>query len=990
MQPRLGDARLAPRVVARGVHAFTLLELSVAMAIFLLLASVITMAVGSAGVGAHRQRLDTAATSSLDAALGQLANASYDSLVGDSFTPPDPCSTGPVGAAATSCLYPLGPANGKLVVHWNASVAHGSGGSTHVELTGSATLSDGQAISATDTVDAPVNGYRTGDGEVRAVLRGLSGYNPTSLSTPLLLLDANNARVASSAIQPAGDGTGVALFHVPGGDCTTSSPCHLALRAGADGAYAPSPSGAGGVALTAASVLGPSTTITSAPGTLSSAAGSLYQTGSIVFSLTATNSGGVSGAPPVTSAGSICLWLSFNDGVASRSIPYCNTASASQITASTYAPDSADPAATLALPSGVPLQVSIDDPNGTCPQAPGMVGDTANGWSAAAVCTSWTWGVPASLTVNNTTSAFVGSQVTISPGSATDATVTWSNTSVAGATFDAASPASGYAGEPVWGKPRSAPGCAFDGSCLSLGLTVPEDSICPQQHCLSAAHFAPELTAPVNGPAKVATVAASSSATAFTLGATDPDLSSPPASLTITVVSPPGQGSVSYNGTTLAAGNTIVSNAGGSWSGQLTYHSPPGQINGVTTLTVRLDGGQGVSSDAVIGFYQQIVPWSLTAPEETGAQNSSGTTIPVTVTGTDGNPFAGASVTATSSAAGLSFAGATSNTNGVANLTATIKGAAAGTHPVTLSTSTATGSSSLAVTPVLSKISVSVGPLAEGGTATASLSATDAAGNPFANAPIALSLSGGSGVSLGAPSCLTGDAGTCSVTLRATSAASTSTETLTASSSGVTGTASVPVSPVPEQFSTPSTDVAEGSTATLPVTVEDGTGSPMAGVKVSFAASSSSGLTLSATTATTNSSGVASIQVRAAGTAAAQSDEIKVSAGGTSNAVAVTVTPVATTLVANGPALSVSQGGTATSYVTVEDGAGNPMAGVKVTLHPSSGLSTASSVLSSSPLGQADITVSASKSTAPGTGYEITASTSGVTSATLPVTVTKS
>lgn len=986
---RDGEAALIGRTQAgQGVRrAFTMLELAIAMAIFLLLASVVTLAVGSSTAASHRQHLQSAASAALDQAVGELANASYDSLVSDDFVPPSPCTSGPIGAAATSCLYPLGKAAGSLVVHWSAVVASAGGGSSSVELTGYATLADGQHLSASQTVDAPSSGYVSGEGSVRVSLAGLGGLRPSSLAVPLLLLDQNGNKVAAASVNPGNGGLGVALFHVPAGDCAPGAPCHLGLRSGTDGSWLPSTASTSGVALSAASVIGPGAAITVEPGTLVEASGALYQTASAELALEATNSGGQAGVPPAASAGSVCLWLSFNDGVAQRSEPFCNSTAATSITTATYVPNPAEPDFTLALPVGVPLSLSVDNPDGSCPQVGGMVGDTTGGWVPAAVCTSWTWGVPATLTSGGTTRAFSGSSLTLSPGTTSDTTVTWSDTSASGGVWAAASPASGYAGEPTWGKPREAAGCAFDGSCLSLGTTVPESSLCPAQHCLSVAHFAPELTSPASGPAGVATVAVSGSSTPFALGVSDPDTDNPPVSLKVTVTSVPTQGSVSFNGQVVSAGQVLVSNAASPWSGQLTYNAPT-QLNGTDTMTLSLDGGQGVVVSKTIGFYSQVAPWALSASPVTAAQNSSAVSLPVTVTGTDGKALSGVQVSASSPNAGLSFTGATSNPSGVADLSVAVAAASAGVHQFTLTAGSGSTGVTLAdtitVTPVLSAITVSTPALAEGGSAKVTLSASDAGGGVFSGAAVQVAVGGGSGVSLEEPSCVTSDKGTCSVTLDAAANAATGSYTLTGSAGSAQASTTFAVSPTVEKVTASTTTIDQGAAGTLSVTVEDGTGAPVQSSTVSF---SNASVSFSPASATTTSSGVASTQVQVPAGTMAGTLEVAVVDGGYHGTVALDVVPVATSLVANGPSLSVVQGASATSWVTIYDGAGNPMPGVTVTLSPSSGLQSAASTISSSPLGQADITVRASASSAPGTSYAVKASVPGLASVSVPVTV---
>ena len=755
------------------------MELAIAFSVFVILASVVTFAVGGAAVSQHRQRLSVAAQGAMRAALAELANSPYSAISGGTFSPPSPCTAGSVGTSAQSCLYPLGPAGGALKVSWAVSAQTAALGAAGVQVTASATLSDGQLISLSRVIDAPVPDYAQGYGTLEVNVSGLYGYSPSGMTAPLLVLGASGAAVATAQITSgSAPGTGYALFHVPNGSCTSSAPCRFGLRTGAERGWLAGSGGLPTVALSAASVLGPGSSVVVGNDGLAQASVALYQPVTASLLLTATNSG--TAAAPPTEAGSVCLWASFNDGVANRSEPFCNNGpSAGEIVAATYEVSGTS----LALPTSTPLSWSVDDPNGTCPQVAGMVGYSSSGWAPAAVCTGWTWGTPGEFgPTGGVLGPFSGASTTLVAGQPSTYDVVW--------TGDAASPAAGYSGEPVWGKPREAAGCAFVGTCLSLGTQVPEDSLCPGGHCLSLTHFAPELTAPASGLSATATVLAGAGQTTFPVTITDPDLDLPTVALTATVTSLPTHGSLSFGGTAVAVGTVLVGGAPSPWTGQLTYTRPSG-FSGLDTFGLHLDGGQGVSTDVTIGLYEANQPWVVQAQVPSGAQGSV-VTATVTVVGTNGQPFAGASVTGAASAPQTSVASATTTSNGTALVPITIGASPSGNETVSFTATggggQASGSATLAVSPTVMSLSSSGATLTLGSSATLTVTALDMAGAGVPGSSVYLSISGPSGgVYLTSWSCTTGAGGDCSAQVVASSGATAGSYTVTASTSSVVG-----------------------------------------------------------------------------------------------------------------------------------------------------------------------------------------------------------
>ena len=246
-----------------------------------------------------------------------------------------------------------------------------------------------------------------------------------------------------------------------------------------------------------------------------------------------------------------------------------------------------------------------------------------------------------------------------------------------------------------------------------------------------------------------------------------------------------------------------------------------------------------------------------------------------------------------------------------------------------------------------SVVTASSGTVASGAAVTLTLQAKDAAGNNLTAGGSTVAFTASGGTSTGVVGATT-DVGNGTYTATFTGVASGTATTIHATIGGVAvaSTATVTVTPGPVSTSqsvvtTSSGIVASGVAATLTLQAKDAAGNNLTagGLTVAFTASGGTSTgTISATTDHANGTYTATFTGVAAGTA----DTIHATIGGvavTSTLPTIQVTPGTTvsasqTTVVAAPASIAASSGSVTSTITVtaKDAAGNPVAGVMVTL----------------------------------------------------------
>lgn len=938
----------------RARRGYSLLELAVALGVFLLLASVVSLAVAQAVSSQSNLRTQRAVSNALDAVLQDLSKTSYDSLLSNTFTPPDLCEGEAKGAGdSTHTCLRLGSQGYQVAYVLTV-------GEDFIDVNAAVTLKNGDVVEQTRRVKSPYSGYQPGTGVVRLTLTG----EWQKLKGPVYLLRQDGSTGATG--KPSSEG--VVLLRAPVSTCTSAAPCSLSLAP--DGSAS---TGGLGLVTPDSSDVG----IVLNAGGLLEASGRVFVTGKATVSLIAqSDTPGISGA--ATPAGSVCLWGTFMDGVQQRTVPLCNTGTdPGVIEVSTYAPDPRYPEVTRPIPTDSKITLAVDRKDGTCPYAPGMVGSTASGWVQAAVCTSWTWGVPSRFgQVGGPDSAFDSASITLVSGGDDKYRAVWSG--------DLARPAAGYNSEPVWAKPRQAAGCAFDGTCVSFGNTVPEDTECPGKHCLSAANFLPELTGPLSGENKVATVAVGAGSTAFDLSAVDRDEEP----LRIVLKSAPGVGTLHLANSAgdLAAGTELGSGSG-SVTVPLVYEPPVGGVS-LTSFVVTLSDSRG-SRDVEVGLYGTNQTWKV-EPKSAKVRQGGTALLEARAVATDGSPRSGVSLSF-ELPSGVSAASttATTGTDGIARLEVQVGAVGATTYQVKVTAQDSGRSADLplTVTQAGGELGVVAIGAAQGGRGYVVASTKDLAGAALNGVAVNLAvLKDGVASSVVYPEytgCVTRGDGECEVALIVEKGAPAGEYQVVASSGDFSATATVTVTSAVASITAPAIEVFQGQSTTVSFTVLDGAGAPVGGSTLNVSAPKGD-LQVEPASAITAADGTASIKITAPAGTVAGSTELVAAAGGFSVRIPVEVLQSAAALQA-GPEGTVAQGGETSIWVTVLDSQGSPMAGVTVLFSApaGSGLEVSSRATSGAD-GRATAGVVANPGDA-GT-HQITA-TSGAASTTVPVVV---
>ena len=922
-----------------GRRLFTLLELAVSIGLFLVVAATVTLALSASQSAQSAAAQGTALAQAVATELQTVAGESYASLAAGQVTAPNACA----GNAAESCvtvdghayviayaLCPSDPAS-SCTSATGQSVTPASDATPSVYTDVTATVVGGAVPPVTQRVLAPFDAFASTTTGVVVSLSEQSGHTTAPFTSPtedLYLESAANAQLAVASMS-----TSSVYLPVPTGDCTTQSPCHLGLAVGSG--YDVTTDGT--LALSAPSALAPIEVTT---GSLDEVSATVFAPKSAtVIHLEAQNSGAAA-SPSAQDLGSVCVWGSFNDGVAARVVPFCNTTTAGVVDVATYAPNAADPSVQFALDPTTPITLSVDDPSGTCPSVGQEVFTASGAWAPGAECTSWTWGVPDGFGALGTVTPTQSGGIDVTPGIDHATGVVTSPIYANGASDELlwsdlpattanpgdvpGSPAAGYAGEPTWAQPRTADttGCAADATCTSIvGLVAPEATLCPLAHCLTSALFPPYLIAPAND---AVTMQKGTATFALRVG----DLSSA-APLTATLTTAPASGTLSEGGTSEALGATLVSGTAPA-SATLTYTSSTPASAPNDAFQVTLSNGQPADDVVVtISIVNGQVAASLSASPATitVAQGATSPTETLTVDDAAGAPLANATLTLTPvvtaepaiyDASGLSApATVTTNASGQATLTvaassSTPASAKDGNCPcyglnVATATNASLGVVPIAVTAQPSAVVVSghAAPASsapvtarQGAAVPVYASELDAAGATVPSTTLDLALScTASGyttcpyqslVTLSSATCVTSTTA-CSVTLSvaATTPASSSSVSYALSATdpatGLTASTPVEVLPVVSRvtISAPSPIIA-GTGGTVTATVLDGAGNPVVGQSVAFTASSGD-LTFSPATSTTNAAGQASVTANAAASPQSVPENVTITAT-TSNA----------------------------------------------------------------------------------------------------------
>lgn len=892
-------------VVSPGTHpknsgirrAFSVLEVAVAVAIIGLISGMITLAVTQAQMTSGNNRLERQVRSVVGSMVDQVAGAPYAQLAQGSFVRPEACPDD----AKRTCTTVWGR---DIQVAWSTTL---STSPDRVTITAVTETVKNRTITLHRIVAAPAAGWAEGNVSVRVTVSG-DGYT-------------GHLYVADRAGSVIGDGTienGIALISVPDASCTSKYPCRLALSP-AGGAV----SGVWG--LDPVTVLGSGGYIVTSEGTTDVSA-VVTRDDRVVVKLRATNPDGRQAAPSV--AGSVCLSAIFNDGVGSRRVQKCNDTLPDRIVFSSYRPDPARPELSLALPRGAVVSFGVDGNSGTCPMVEGAKVFIDGEWQeSGSECTSWTWGTPSTIVVGSTESAL--NAFAHGVNGETVLTAVWAGSS--------ARPATGYEGQSIWAKPRDARACAVSSGCVAQ--SAPEPTQCPGQHCRSSAHSGPQLVSLLTGSRNIYSVQGTAGTeNAFVLAVNSSDVGDDDTTV-VELVTAPSAGSVKLStGTTLVAGATVASFTGSDHSIPLVW-AAPGSAS-ATSIRLRLSNTNG-STDVNVSLSTIIAPWLVEAEPLDLAQGMTGTSS-VTVIGTDGELFTGATVAGTGPSGVTVGTGVTGST-GTAEISVGVGSASAGTSTISFSASatvsgvqrTRTGSGILFVRSSAARLTITPTSVGTNGSGSVLVAAVDAVGNPARSTTVefAVSRNGAAVTNVHARpgGCVTDTSGICSVLLVADPGALPAVYDLLATSGSTSDTGLFTVAASARSITVGRASVAQGGSSKVTVTVSDAAGSPLSGQTVTL--TTPTGLTASVS-GTTDNLGRAVVTITATNAATIGPNTISVSSGGAEQVGNVNVTAKITSIRWKDGTMSVPTGSVVSVSLTAYDGADQPAASVSLSLIP--------------------------------------------------------
>lgn len=916
-------------------RAFSLLEVAAATSLFAIVSIGVSLAVSSALGSRASSAIEFRLRGELDKALIELSYTPFAEILADEFTPPSPCAGASLqGTSGTSCFT---VADREFVATWATVFAADAVESSteavdSVVLVATVSLPDGKVVSRSRRVAAPTPGFN-GESLLRAQFSG--SFADRDAPVFLVLADAPVTVVASAKVSSFGS----ALFRVAPDACTAAAPCRLALAPGnawsSDGAYA----------LSASSTIGDAAKIVLDAGKVHQVGAEIYPVLDLVVSLLARSDSGKEAPPTVEN--SICLWASFNDGVADRLVPACNDEAAGSVRFSSYAVDPLQPAFRARIPRGAQVRLYVDRPNGSCPDL-GQFGSRAGLWEPAAVCTSWTWGVPSTLRIAGTDADF---STSFRP--ADDATVAavWSGA--------LARPAVGFDDRPLWMNPRAYAACAATASCAPSFTTAPEAALCPGSLCLASR--LPSLLAPSTGSVYAKQVV--SSTTVFDLTVVDEYGDQ----VQVQVLDLPQSGSLFFDGSEVAAGDVLGTTAGpAAGSFELTFVEDSEIDMVFFTIRISNDVADGVR-DVDVALYRNARPWIFSTRKGVVAQDGSAP-LAFAVIGTDSNPSSGESI-ALSAPAGFTLpATAVSNGSGVVSFSLTAGAIPAGNYTVSLSTASGrTASIPVTVEQAAGSMTVSAPDLAQGATSSVSVSVLDRVGAPMESGLVAFATNASgtgfaSGVRTSPSGCITNASGACSVVLIAEAAAPSGAYTMTVRSGSISATDTFAVSSIPARLSPAALTVSQESSSSWTLTVKDGTGSSLVGRTVNVV-STPSGVSLTPAAVVSDAAGTVSFNLAAAASAAPGAASVGFTVDGAALTAFFTIAQKPASIVL--PAqLTLQRGASASTSVRVLDASGNPIAGLSLLFTSSSGLRASS--LPSDADGYATVALSASDSAVKG------------------------
>jgi len=912
-------SRPLPRTAVRRRTAFTLIELGVAVLIFTLIAGVATLAVARAQLSVAKDRYQRATESELTNLLAMVSSVSYDDLLEGSFVRPEACAE----AAHKSCPTVLGR---RITVTWDilaledradVSTENPAG----LLLTARTTLPFGGEVARERFVPGKNSG-REGTALTRV---RLSGADHTG---PVYLMTADN-EVAGSAIATAMTAT----IRAAVSDCTSESPCRLALRP--DGGAEQGGHTLDHLAVAGGIVLG--------DGMVTETAATIVPLRELQVMLLAENSDGRREWAPAP--GSVCLYLRFPTPTGTVEEPACNTVSPDRIIWTGYRPALATlPDVRVALPADTAITV-VADPSATPCGADGQLGWSGGAWTPLAVCTGWTWGAHSEIRDGITgDGAALSGPIALGSTGVTTHTAVWT-------------PGNGYAvaatgrnGEALWAKPRNAPPCALTTECAPP-TSNPETS-CPNSHCNSTSNSAPVLTSPRRGSYRVGGVVVDAGET-NEINLFFADTENDPVTVTVTGPvsglsldeSPVTEGTVLLNGAASPAGVTLE------------FDPPPGFSAGELILAV--SDGTSTHQERLLLTTGAPRPAKVIASPATLTQDGT-TVVRAVVLGSDGELLSDGALSYSGPenvvAGSIAAVG-----NGTYTLGLSAENAARGTGNYTITAASVSASSPLTIRGTPGGITVMPSSHQQGEIGALSASVTDLSGSPLPGEHVWFRLSAGTGgtVPLGSyprsRGCVTDETGVCSVALDVEQNAVVGSYVITAHAGNSTGNGNLTIASSIARVSSDGGVVQQGGALTIRIFTYNGRNEPAIGIPFTVS-SDAAGVTVTGS-GTTDANGEALLEVTVGTATPRGTVVIIVDDGVNRHEVRVLVTGTVTAV--DAPAtLTIARLGNAMLAFTARNAQGQPVPYARITLTAGDGIYLPASVMTDAS-GQANVALSA-------------------------------
>jgi hypothetical protein len=889
-----------------------LTEIGVAMLLFMLVAGSVTATATRSIMRDADAQLTRAATAALTTVLAQVEAGGYQNAMKGVRADGLPLCENSSDLCVDVGPYPQVPVSLQVGV---IRTTQGGATVTSAEVTASVTVPGGSEVARSVTVLAPADGFDTGE---RGVFRVT--FDGPAPATVAVLDRATDVSVGTASVTD-----GLAIVKVDPQRCTATQPCRLALSSQAP--YFEERGASSGVGLRIETAR---RSLVATPGRVVDVSAGTVAIGAISSSATIALAADRNGRQSPREPGSVCLWLQLDSGPA----PVCNTEDATKIDALRVPFDPSAPQLLAPVPAGTPWPVSVDRGDGSCPEVAGQRGHRASGWSPQAVCTSWTWGHPATWEVSGqTTMSFSSATLQLPAGtSSITATAVWSG--------DSARPAVGFGSDPLWAKPREALPCTHDATCDPVKLgSPPEALLCPGKHCLSVASLAPQFTGPRRGQFQVLGGELSgANIFAFPLAFVDGDDDE----VTLKVVESPTSGTLRLDngaGPVLSAGSELGTFEG---SGTVNLHFTGTSGNQLVRFAVELSDGSQTVREA-LAINRGAYTWTVKVDQDR-VLAAQGTSQPLSFTavGADGAPRPGGLVN-------VAVVAQATPTQPLDSFQVTADSSGQGTLSLDLTSAPSAGEYLIRFTPADSPINGSGAPavsvpltvlaapasldltavtVAQGATGNATVSATDLSGAPMADVVVRLAFASGTplpadaGLHLDRFRCVTGTSGTCTFDVSADTAVLSGSYRLEATSGSFSANADVTVLPVVTSFDARPLVVAQGFDGPLVITVRDGAGTGIAGVNVNASlAQATPGITVQSGSFT-NSNGQVDLLVTASSQATTGPAGVQLSAAGVGATARILVAGRPASIAFDRSNVSLTRAGSTQLVVTVRDAAG--------------------------------------------------------------------